>query len=134
MSTRLLPKLCASLVLTASLIAGSRLPNQTMQGVLIDEQCSHQAETRVVEGGRLEGGIIVAYTHTRKCALMPECRKSGYGVFGYEDHKFHPFDAAGNQKALAYFRNSKQEDDFRVEVTGSLQGDVFKVDSITPWK
>jgi len=134
MTTRFLPKLSAAVVLGGSLIAGGTPSSTKLQGVLIDEKCSHLAETRVVEGSRLEGGIIVAYTHTRKCALMPECRKSGFGVFGYEDRKFHPFDEAGNRRALQYFQNSQQEDDFRVEVTGSLQGDVFKVDRITAWK
>jgi hypothetical protein len=134
MFIRLLPKLCLAAVLTGSLIANTSSPAVSIQGVLIDEQCSHKAETHVVEGTRLEGGIVVAYTHTRKCALMPECRKSGYGVFGYEDRKFHPFDEAGNRKALEFFQNSKQEEDFRVEVSGSMQGDVFKVERITPWK
>jgi hypothetical protein len=46
--------------------------------------------------------------------------------------KFLRFDGAGNQKALAYFKKAKQEDDFRVEVTGQIQGDVLRVPSITP--
>jgi hypothetical protein len=102
----------------------------TVQGVLIDKQCSSKAETRVVPGPRIEGGMLVAYTHTRQCALMPECQKSGYGVFTYDGNTFLPFDAEGNKKALAIFKNSKKEDDFRVEVTGHMQGDVLKVVSI----
>ena len=43
-----------------------------------------------------------------------------------------PFDGAGNQKALAYFKQAKQEDDFRVEVIGHIQSDVLKVASIKP--
>ncbi len=103
----------------------------TVQGVLIDKNCSYKAETRVVPGPRLEGGIIVAYIHTRQCALMPECRRSGFGVFTY-DNKFVAFDAAGNQKALAFFKQAKQEDNFRVEVTGELQGDLMRVANIKP--
>ena len=108
-------------------------PQETkVQGVLIDRVCSYKAETRVVPGPRLEGGMIVAYTHTRKCALMPECRMSGYGVFTYDDEKFLAFDPAGNATALSYFRQAKQEDNFRVEVTGQIQGDTMKVVSIKP--
>lgn len=115
----------------ASLVAGCGLiaSETKVQGVLIDKQCSSKAETRIVPGPRLEGGIVVAYTHMRNCALMPECQKSGYGVFTYEN-KFLAFDEAGNRKALAALKESKKEDDLRVEVTGEVQGDVIKVVSI----
>ena len=91
--------------------------------------CSYKAETRVVPGGLLAGGIITIYPHTKQCALMPDCQKSG--IFTY-DQKFLPFDGAGNQKALAYFKQAEQEDDFRVEVIGQIQSDVLKVASIKP--
>ena len=74
--------------------------------------------------------MLVAYTETRQCALLPACQKSGYGVFTYDSNKFLAFDPAGNRKALAIFKNSKKEDDFRVEVTGEVQGDHMKVASI----
>jgi len=101
----------------------------TVQGVLMDKQCSSKAEVRVVPGGSLEGGMLVAYVHTRQCALMPACQKSGYGVFTY-DNKFLSFDAAGSQKALAALKASKKEDDLKVEVTGEIQGDTIKVVSL----
>jgi hypothetical protein len=101
----------------------------TVQGVLMDRECSAKAEVRVVPGARLEGGILVAYAHTRQCALMPSCQKSGYGVFTY-DNKFLTFDAAGSQKALAALKASKKEDDLKVEVTGEIQGDTIKVASL----
>jgi len=105
-------------------------PAASVQGVLIDKQCSYKAETRVVPGGTLEGGMLVAYTHTRQCALMPACQRSGYGIFTYEDNKFLAFDEAGNRKALALLKETKKEDDLRVEVTGEIQGDHIKVVSI----
>src|SRR5438046_2098427 len=74
---------------------------KTIQGVLIDKECSVRAETRLVSGANphLEGGMLWAYTHDKPCLLMPACQRSGYGVFAYETNKFMPFDAAGNQKA-----------------------------------
>ena len=102
----------------------------TVQGVLIDKQCSYKAETRIVPGPRLEGGIVAVYGHTRDCALMPECQKSGYGVFTYDTNRFLAFDDAGNRKALAIFKESGKKEDFRVEVTGEIQGDTMKVASI----
>src|SRR5579884_883343 len=100
-----------------------------VKGVLMDKQCSYKAETHVAPGPRLEGGIVVAYSHTRECALMPACQKSGYGVFTY-DQKFLAFDEAGNRKALAALKASKKEDDLLVEVTGDIQNDTIKVTSI----
>jgi hypothetical protein len=83
-----------------------------------------------VPGPRLEGGIIVAYTHTRQCVLKPVCQNSGYGVFTYDSNKFLAFNHAGNQKALALLNASGKEDDLRVEVTGKIEGDTMDVTSI----
>jgi len=104
----------------------------TVQGVLIDKECSSRAETRVVSepSPHLEGGMLWAYTHTRQCLLMPSCQRSGYGVFTYDTSKFLSFDAAGNQKALALIETSKKQDDMRVEVTGEIQGDKIKVNTL----
>ena len=120
------------IVVSVWLVSAAAETSETkVQGVLIDKMCSYKGETRIMPGGLLAGGIITIYPHTRQCALMPECQKSGYGVFTY-DQKFLPFDEAGNQKALAYFKQAKQEDDFRVEVAGQNQDEVFKVASIKP--
>ena len=99
------------------------------KGVLIDQMCSSKAEVRIVSGPRLEGGMIVAEAHTRECALMPACEKSGYGVFTY-DQKFLKFDHAGSRKALAALKASKKEDNLKVEVTGEVEGDTIKVASL----
>jgi hypothetical protein len=109
-------------------LAASAAP-ATVQGVLMDKQCSSKAEVRVAPGARIEGGMLAAYVHTRRCALMPDCQKSGYGVFTY-DNKFLSFDAAGSQKALAALKAAKKEDDLKVEVTGEIQGGAIKVVSV----
>jgi hypothetical protein len=118
--------LCVSVLLAAGATASSAAQ---VKGVLIDEMCSSKAEVRIVSGPRLEGGMIVAEAHTRECALMPACQKSGYGVFTY-DNKFLKFDEAGSRKALAALKASKKEDDLKVEVTGEIQGDTIKVASL----
>ncbi len=131
MFTRVAKPICLAGALAGLLAATTGTRETTVEGVLIDKMCSYKAETRVVPGPRLEGGIIVAYTETKKCALEPECQRSGYGVFTYEQ-KFVPFDHEGNQKALAYFKQSKQEDDFRVAVTGEMHDGLMHVTSIRP--
>jgi hypothetical protein len=104
----------------------------TVQGVLLDKQCSPDAETRIVSdpSPHLEGGILWAYTHTRRCLLMPACQRSGYGIFTYDTTKYLSFDAAGNQKALAMIQASKKADDMRIEVTGEIDGDKIKVSTL----
>jgi hypothetical protein len=118
---------CFALIGT-SVAAGSN----TVQGVLIDKECSSRAETRVVSepSPHLQGGMLWAYTHTRQCLLMPDCRRSGYGIFTYDTSKFLGFDAAGNQKALALIEASKKQEDMRIEVTGEIQGDKIKVSTL----
>lgn len=65
--------------------------------------------------------------HTRSCALM--CAKSGYGVIT-ADKKFLKFDADGNAKIAQQLKDSKATDHLRVDVTGDVQGDTLKVESI----
>ena len=60
---------------------------------------------------------------------MSQCEKSGYGVFTY-DQKFLAFDEAGNRKALALLKASRQPDDLKVEVTGEIRNDTIKVASL----
>ena len=124
MSVRL--SLCIPAMLAAFAAVASAAQ---FQGILMDQMCSSKAEVRIVSGPRLEGGMIVAEAHTRECALMPACVKSGYGVFTY-DNKFLKFDPAGSRKALAALKASKKEDNLKVEVMGELQGDTIKVASL----
>ncbi len=98
-----------------------------IKGVLMDQKCSGTADLRISgSSGLLVGGRIVAEAHTKECALMPECTKSGYGVYT-DDNKFLKFDEAGNRKALAAIKASGKLDDLEVEVTGEVKGDSIKV-------
>jgi hypothetical protein len=108
-------------------MAGASLATE-VKGVLMDKACSGKAEVRVLSTG-IEGGMIVAEAHTRECALMPACQKSGYGIFTY-DNKFLAFDPAGSRKALEAIKASKKLDDLEVVVTGEIKGDTIKVESL----
>jgi len=129
----LTPGLAALALLGGWAIQSSGAPatSTTVKGVLIDKDCSARAGARTVAGDspHVEGGMLWAYTHDRQCLLMPSCQRSGYGVFTYDD-KFLAFDAIGNQKALAFLRASKKQDDMRVEVAGEIDGDKIKVTSL----
>jgi hypothetical protein len=118
-----------SLTITALLVGTAGFAAaEEVKGVLMDQACSGKAEVRVLSTG-IEGGMIVAEAHTRECALMPACQKTGYGIFTY-DNKFLKFDAAGSRKALEAIKASKKLDDLEVQVTGEIKGDTIKVESL----
>jgi hypothetical protein len=99
-----------------TLLAGLAAAAQ-VNGVLMDKMCSMKAAKE---------GQQAATIHTRECALMPPCQKSGYGVYT-TDNKFLTFDDAGNAKALVALNASKKKDNLKVRVTGDVQGDTIKV-------
>ena len=111
----------------AGLLAGLASAEE-VKGILMDKMCSGKAAVRVLSTG-IEGGMIVAEAHTRECALMSACQKSGYGVYT-SDNKFLSFDEAGNRKAVEAIKASKKLDDLEVEVTGQIKGDTLKVETL----
>jgi hypothetical protein len=65
--------------------------------------------------------------HTRECAVT--CAKSGYGLVT-ADGKFLKFDEAGNARTLASLKKLTKDKDLKAKVTGTLDGDVLKVQAI----
>ena len=66
-------------------------------------------------------------SHTRECALT--CAKSGYALVT-PDGKFLKFDELGNARTLAALKKSTRDKDLKAKVTGSMEGDVLKVQAI----
>ena len=65
--------------------------------------------------------------HTRDCLMV--CEKSGYGILT-SDKKFLKFDADGNAQVAKQIKASQKTDHMRVNVTGDVQGDTLKVNTI----
>ena len=65
--------------------------------------------------------------HTRECALT--CAKSGYGIVTAEG-KFLKFDEAGNARTLSTLKKVTKDKDLKAKVTGTIDGDVLKVEAI----
>jgi len=65
--------------------------------------------------------------HTRQCAVA--CARSGFGVVT-TDGKFLKFDEAGNSKALAALKSLSKDKDLKAKVTGTVDGELIKVDAI----
>lgn len=92
-----------------------------LTGYLIDNMCSGRANT--------ENGAEKVKNHTVKCAMMPNCEKSGYAV--YADGKLYKLDEAGNKKAVEIYKSTKLEKGLQVSVEGEVDGDSLKVKSMS---
>jgi hypothetical protein len=66
-------------------------------------------------------------SHTRECAV--NCAKSGFGLVT-ADGKFLKFDESGNARTLALLKNSSKDKDLKAKVSGTINGDVLKVETI----
>jgi hypothetical protein len=84
---------------------------ETWNGTLVDLMCKNTDLTN----------------HTAKCAI--KCAKSGYGLV-LSDGKFIKFDEVGNAKALTVLKATGKEKDLKAKVTGTLDGDTVKVESV----
>jgi len=76
-----------------------------------------------------EAATKVAAEHTKECALMVECVKSGYGI--YADGKWYPFDAKGNELAKAAFEKTGKKDHVKMTVEGMKHDGKILVEKIT---
>ena len=65
--------------------------------------------------------------HTKQCNVS--CAKGGYGLV-LSDGKFVKFDEMGNAKALAAIKATAKEKDLKAKVTGTLDGEVIRVQTI----
>jgi hypothetical protein len=100
------------LIIAGSILAGSCL-GETWTGTIVDVMC---------KGKDLS-------SHTSKCAVMPNCAKSGFGVV-LPDGKFLKFDETGNAMALKRLKApGAKEKDLKAKVSGSLDGEVIQVES-----
>ena len=66
-------------------------------------------------------------SHTRECSLT--CAKSGFGIVTAEG-KFLKFDEAGNARTLSVLKKAVKEKDLKAKVTGNVDGDLLKVETI----
>ena len=84
------------------------------QGHLMDAMCAAKMKDK-------------AAGHKAKCALS--CAKSGFGLVT-ADGKYIKFDEAGNAKAQEALKATTKEQDLKIKVTGTLDGDTIQVESL----
>jgi hypothetical protein len=93
------------------LLAGAMAFAESFSGTVVDVMCR---------------GKDLA-SHTRECAVA--CAKSGYGLVTAEG-KFLKFNESGNARTLAALKKLAKEKDLKAKVTGTVDGDVLKVEAI----
>jgi hypothetical protein len=86
---------------------------QTIKGVLIDQKCGKGKDEAKAAG------------HPKDCVI--KCSKST-GLQVVSGEKVYKLDDAGKKKADEYL--AKDDSTTKVEVTGTVDGDTLKVDSI----
>ena len=101
------------LIYTVTLAAAISMPAlaETWTGTIVDVMCK---------------GRDLA-SHTRDCAL--NCAKGGFGLVTAEG-KFVKFNESGNARTLALLKKSAKEKDLKAKVTGTLDGEVIKVEGL----
>ena len=95
-----------------TLLLASAAMAESWTGTLVDTMC--------------KGKDLAA--HSKDCAI--KCAKGGYGIV-LSDGKFVKFDESGNAKALAALTKSTKDKDLKATVSGTLDGETLKVDTIS---
>ena len=108
---------CMVLVLSISASAGEKDKKEKVSGYLVDVMCSSE----LAEKG--------AAKHSKECLQMPDCVASGYAVLT-TDNKVIKFDAKGTEEAKKVIAASSKDKDFKVTVSGVVEGDSIAVSAI----
>jgi hypothetical protein len=101
----------------------------TYTGFLMDKACADM-------GKGMDGSDIVnsPQDHSKKCLMAKPCKESGYGVWfknGSDEYEFLKFNGEGDKIAWEKIEKASRENNFAIEVEGTLKDDVLNVDSIT---
>jgi hypothetical protein len=97
--------------------------SQSTVGYLVDRSC---AKRMVMDD--VKKSDAKAARHTKECCLDDACRASGFGII--TGGTLYKFDDDGNKKAVEYLNTTKKEDNIKVVVLGSMEGDIISVASI----
>ena len=107
------------LILGAACLSMFGQDSQKVHGYLVDGIC---AKNHATEPG-------YAANHDKKCNLMAVCVKSGYSLIT-PDQKVLKLDAKGAEQALSLIQATEKDKDWKVVVTGKVDGDTIAVTSI----
>ena len=107
----------AALVLTAS-VGFAQEATVTLKGDIIDTMCAGEKNAEQLSA--------FVPTHTKECAMAPQCAASGYNIFS--NGKLLKLDTASNAKVVEYLKGADSK--LQVEVMAKQTGDTLSVVSI----
>ena len=90
-------------------------------GYVIDNMCAG-----------MHGSEAEAKRHPNSCALMENCQKSGFAVVAGD--KTYKLDEQGNKLAADALKAAKTKKGLKVEVEGTVEGDVLHASSLAEAK
>jgi hypothetical protein len=124
MSSRSL--ILGSIALSLAVAASAAFAHEKVKltGYLVDVMC---AAGHVKDSP--EDATRFAAEHTKECALMQECIKSGFGLFS--DGKWYPFDDKGNEIAKGLVEKTTKKDHIKVTVEAMKHEGKLLVEKIT---
>lgn len=103
---------------TAAVAAEKKAMTMTMEGYIIDTKCATDNKDKLAE---------YVKTHTKECAMLPPCQKSGYNL--YSEGKLYKFDKDSSGKVYDFLK--KADSDLKVKVEVQHEKDEIKLVSIT---
>ena len=104
---------------------------KVVMGYLSDVKCATSPNGIALDGANLATN---PEKHTAACLKMPSCEASGYGIYMKDSggkYAFMKFDSKGNDLAKAYLKKTKRKDGLIVDVTGTAEGNIYKVEKIS---
>jgi len=110
------------LLLVASGLGVAQGETRTLSGHIVDKACSARVS-------KSDDPQQAASKHTRKCALMENCKASCYGL--YADGKYYEFDEKGCDLAKGALEKSTKESGAVFVVVGKVDGSKITVTSLS---
>ncbi|MEP7273003.1 MAG: hypothetical protein ABI882_16000 [Acidobacteriota bacterium] len=121
--TPILLTLLATMLIAAASVASAH-EKVKLTGYVVDVMCfaEHVKEAP-------DAATNAASEHTKECALMEDCVKSGYGI--YADGKWYPFDGKGNDLAKTLFEKTGKDKNIKMTVEGMKHDGKILVEKMT---
>jgi hypothetical protein len=104
-----------------------RTSTHSITGYLVDKMCGEKMIMTDVKKSDAK-----AARHTKDCALDEACSAEGYGLV--TGGKFYKFDVSGDIKAKEYLKATLKENNIKVEVIGTMNGEKLIVTAINEFK
>ena len=110
------------LLLTSVTVVAQETAPTTLTGYVVDQHCGATIATKA-------DVMDKAAAHTKECALMEDCVKSGYGIFS--GGKYYKFDSTGSATAQAAIEKSKLSKGLFFIAVGKDVNGTFHLTSLT---